>query len=120
MARVPSQWIEGYQQRGIDMSTVNRDRIYRWDREVLRYFNEHGTEKFRRLAIWDVDWSKLRNEQYPQESAKDLSDPRSKFDRLVHRWLEVSQRDFSLYANPWVGKKLVHNLVQKALCSLGW
>jgi glycosyltransferase involved in cell wall biosynthesis len=120
ISKVPSEWIEGYEKRGIDMSSVNRDGSYRWDREVLEYFKEHGTEKFKRLAIWDVDWSKLRNELYPEESVKGPLDPRSKFDKLVHKWLEFTQPDFSLYATPWMGRKLFHNCVQRALCSLGW
>jgi glycosyltransferase involved in cell wall biosynthesis len=120
VAKVPGEWIEGYQERGIDMSSVNRDGSYRWDREILKYFDEYGTERFRRLAIWDVDWSKLRDELYPRDPAKNLSDPRSKFDKLVHRWLESTQPDFSLYANPWIGRRLFHNFVQKALGSLGW
>jgi len=120
ISNVPREWVAGYQERGIDMSSVNREGSYRWDREVLHYFKEHGTKKFRRLAIWDVDWSKLRDELYPQESANNLSDPRSKFDKLVHRWLEFTQPDFSLYANPWIGRRILHNFVQKALGALGW
>jgi glycosyltransferase involved in cell wall biosynthesis len=120
IGKVPREWIEGYEERGIDMSSVNRERRYRWDREVLEYFKEHGTAKFRRLAIWDADWATLRDELCPQESTTRLSDPRSKFDKLVHRWLELSQPDFSLYATPWIGRRIFHNCVQKALGSLGW
>jgi len=120
IAQVPKEWIDGYEQRGIDMSSVNRDGSYRWDREVLEYFKEHGTEKFRRLAIWDVDWSKLRDELYPEESKMGSLDPRGKFDKLVHRWLESTQPDFSLYASPPLGRRFFHKCVQKVLCSLGW
>jgi len=120
IAKVPREWIEGYRQHGIDMSSVIRDGSYRWDREVLEYFKQHGTKKFKRLAIWDIDWSGLRDELYPGESLKDLSDPRGKFDKLVHKWLEVSQSDFSLYARPKRGRRLFHRIVQKALGSLGW
>jgi glycosyltransferase involved in cell wall biosynthesis len=120
IGKVPREWIEGYEERGIDMSSVNRDGRYRWDRAVLEYFKEHGTAKFKRLAIWDEDWAGLHNELYPQESANPLSDPRSTFDKLVHRWLRISQPCFSLYATPGIGRKLFHNCVQRALCSLGW
>jgi glycosyltransferase involved in cell wall biosynthesis len=120
IAKVPPEWITGYQQHGIDMSSVNCDGSYRWDREVLKYFDEYGTKEFKRLAIWDVDWPRLRDELYSRDSAKDLSDPRSKFDKFVHRWLEFTQPDFSLYANPWIGRRLFHNFVQRALGSLGW
>jgi glycosyltransferase involved in cell wall biosynthesis len=119
-AKVPREWIEGYEERGIDMSSVDRDASYRWDREVLEYFKEHGTKKFKRLAIWDVDWSALRDESYPGESLKDLSDPRSKFDKLVHRWLRFSQPDFSLYAHPKIIRRVFHEFVQRVLGLLGW
>jgi glycosyltransferase involved in cell wall biosynthesis len=118
--KVPKEWIDGYEQRGIDMSSVNRDASYRWDHEVLEYFRLHGAEKFKRLAIWDVDWAKLRDEFYPEESTKGRLDPRSKFDKLVHRWLESSQPNFSLYATPSLGSSVFHKCVEKVLCSLGW
>jgi glycosyltransferase involved in cell wall biosynthesis len=120
IAKVPKEWVDGYEQGGIDMSSVNRDASYRWDREVLEYFKEYGAHKFKRLAIWDADWSKLRDELYPGESANGQLDPRSKFDKLVHRWLEFTQPDFSLYATPGLGKRVLHGCVQKALGSLGW
>lgn len=120
IAKVPLEWIDGYRERGIDMSSVNRDVNYRWDREVLAYFKEYGTRKFKRLAIWNVEWSKLRDERYPEEFPQDLSDPRSKFDKFVHRWLEFSQPDFSLYASPKLGRRLFHKSVKKALGLLGW
>jgi glycosyltransferase involved in cell wall biosynthesis len=120
IAKVPREWIAGYQERGIDMSSVNRDVSYRWDHEVLAYFREHGTRKFKRLAIWNVDWSRLRDERYPGEFPQNLSDPRSKFDKFVHRWLEFSQPDFSLHACPKFGKRLFHKSVGKVLGLLGW
>jgi hypothetical protein len=119
-SRVPQEWIEGYEERGIDMSSVNRDGNYRWDREVLEYFKEYGAERFKRLAIWDTDWTKLRDELYPEESTKGPLDPRSKFDKFVHRWLESTQPDFSLYATPSRGRRFFNKCVQKALCSVGW
>jgi glycosyltransferase involved in cell wall biosynthesis len=120
IANVPREWIAGYQGRGIDMTSVNREGSYRWDREVLGYFKEHGTKKFKRLAIWNVDWSKLRDDLYPGEFPQDLSDPRSSFDKLVHRWLDFSQPDFSLYASPKRSRMFFHKCAKKALGLLGW
>jgi glycosyltransferase involved in cell wall biosynthesis len=118
--KVPREWIEGYEARGIDMSSVNRDGSYRWDREVLEYFKQYGAKKFRRLKIWDVDWTRLRDDLYPEESANGPLDPRSKFDKLVHRWLESTQPDFSLYATPPRHRMFFNKCVQKVLGSLGW
>jgi hypothetical protein len=120
IAKVPREWIQGYEDRGIDMSSVNRDGIYRWDREVLEYFREHGAKKFKRLAIWDADWTKLRDELYPEESTNGRLDPRSKFDKLVHQWLKSTQPDFALYASPSRGRRFFNSCVQRALGSMGW
>jgi len=120
IAKVPREWVQGYEERGIDMSSVIRDRTYRWDRDVLEYFRQHGARKFKRLKIWDADWTKLRDELYPEEACKGPIDPRSKFDKFVHRWLESTQPDFSLYANPSRSKRLFNKCVEKTLGLLGW
>lgn len=120
VAQVPWEWIEGYAEHGIDMTSVNRKGTYHWDREVLEHFKIYGPKKFRRLPIWDVDWVRLRNELFPGELLWDVSDPRSKFDKLVHKWLKMSQPDFSLYAQPKLGRRLFHKLVNKVFSVLGW
>jgi glycosyltransferase involved in cell wall biosynthesis len=120
IAKVPREWVEGYEARGIDMSSVNRDGTYRWDREVLDYFREHGAEKFKRLKIWDVDWDKLRDQLYPAEPKNGPLDPRNRFDKLVHRWLESTQPDFALYATPPRHRRFLNRCIEKTLGSLGW
>ena len=117
---IPGEWIQGYEERGIDMSSVHCDGIYRWDKEVLQYFEKYGLGEFRRLAIWDVDWGKIYHDAYPEEPAKAFTDPRSRFEKAVHRWLEATQPDFGHYANPPIGRRLAHRCVQKTLGLLGW
>jgi glycosyltransferase involved in cell wall biosynthesis len=117
---VPTEWIQGYEQSGIDMTTVNRQGHYRWDKEVLQFFDEHGTEKFRRLAIWDTDWSRLYSELYPDKRGELFSDPRSRFDKLVHRWLRGTQRYYCFHAKANYAQRLYHRSVRKALRPLGW
>lgn len=117
---IPREWIQGYEERGIDMSSVNCDGVYRWDTEVLQYFEKYGLGEFRRLAIWDVDWGKIYHDAYPQEPTKAFADPRSRLEKVVHRWLEATQHDFGHYANPSIGRRLAHRCVQKTLGLLGW
>jgi hypothetical protein len=117
---VPSEWIQGYEQHGIDISAVNRSGIYRWDKEVLQFFEKYGTARFRRLAIWDVDWSKLYKLHHPYEPRKDFREPRTQFIKLVHRWLEWTQPDFCHYATRSFHRRLIYWLAKKALGFLGW
>jgi hypothetical protein len=117
---VPREWIQGYEQRGIDMSTVHREGLYRWDREVLQYFEKYGTTKFKRLALWDVDWNKLYNDHYPHGPRKSFPDPRTRLTKFVHKWLKWTQPDFSLYAVQPRGRRLVYGPAHIALGWLGW
>ncbi len=119
---VPAEWIGGYEERGIDMRSVNREGSYRWDREVLEFFAEHGTGRFRRLAIWDADWSKLHDQLFPDQPKRVYGDPRSRLDKLAHRWLEHTQRRHCFHANDrsslW--RRLRDRLAEKALRIAGW
>jgi len=117
---VPREWIQEYERNGIDMSTVHREGVYRWDREVLQYFEKYGTARFKRLALWDVNWNKLYNDHHPHEPQKNFPDPRTRLTKLVHRWLKWTQPDFCHYAVQPFRRRLVYRLANKALGLLGW
>ena len=103
----------------LHQDSMNREN-YRWDKEVLELFAEHGTAKFKRLALWDADWNRLHEELYPDKPPKYFPDPRSRFDKLVHRWLRWTQRYYCFHATPNLGQKIHHRLVQKTLSRFGW
>ena len=118
---VPKEWIKGYEDRGIDMSSITRDSSYHWDKEVLRYFDQYGTARFRQLSLWDVDWSKIYHDHYPLEDTKSFPDPRSWLDKRVHRWLKATQPEFSAYGtNPGIVTAFSNKCITKALGLLGW
>jgi glycosyltransferase involved in cell wall biosynthesis len=117
---VPREWVQGYEERGIDISSVTRQGNYYWDKDLLQHFEKFGLEKFRRLAIWDVDWSKVHHDLYPQEPTKSFRDPRSRLDKLIHRWLASTQPDFSPHGTPNIFRRFFNKCVQKALGLMGW
>ena len=117
---LPRQWIQGYEEQGIDMSSVTRQPSYYWDREVLRFFEKYGTAKFKRLAVWDTNWDQIYRLLHSKDPEQPLADPRSAFDKLVQRWLKATQRDWSLGAPHRPGRKLAHKWVQRALRLIGW
>jgi hypothetical protein len=117
---VPQEWMLGYEQEGIDMTSVNREGTYRWDREVLQLFNEHGTARFKRLAVWNTDWDKLHDELYPEKPKTLYPDPRSRFDKVIQRWLRRTEPAFGYHATPGYGRRLYLRLVEKALGLFGW
>lgn len=56
----PSHWLDAYQKRDIDMTTIKTADSFWWDWEVLAWFAEHGLEPFQSLDIWNIDWERLR------------------------------------------------------------
>jgi hypothetical protein len=59
-----SEWIGNYEKNGIDMTSVKYESIYRWDAEVLKMLLEHGVDPFRRIDIWDIDWTSVYRALY--------------------------------------------------------
>jgi glycosyltransferase involved in cell wall biosynthesis len=60
--QIPPEWIAGWQDRGIDMLTVDDSGIHWQDLEVLSYFSKYGPERFWPDDIWDVDWEAMRQQ----------------------------------------------------------
>ena len=83
-------WFEFYEGQGIDMTTVLESGRYDWDRQVLEWMQEHGPRSFRRVDMWEVDWT-ARAEQWGMTDYA-VRDPRSPLDRLVLGWLRRTQR----------------------------
>jgi hypothetical protein len=88
---VQSEWLSGYEQRGIDMTSVRQDEVYWWDREILKFLAEDGANAFKREAIWDVDW--LERSRMMNSGLQDckFTDPRGFSDKLVQWWLKKTQ-----------------------------
>jgi hypothetical protein len=88
---LPREWLSGYEQQGIDVTSVCREGVFWWDRQILDLLGKHSPETFKREAIWDVDWSALSKKINPDGSSVDYYDPRSKFNQYVHQWLRKTQ-----------------------------
>jgi len=100
---VPGSWIKRYQEQGIDMTTVCRDRPYYWDKEVLKMLEAYGTRLFAKDQIWDVDWPLMAKRcGYSDEAASGFGDPRSIGRKIIHRYLRGTQ----LYSQSWFIRKI--------------
>jgi hypothetical protein len=61
LANSPADWLEGYTNRGLDVTSIGESSLYWWDIEVLRAFKTAGIKRFYPLDIWrEVDWEQLR------------------------------------------------------------
>lgn len=106
------EWISGYERRGIDMRSDEDLPFYSGDEEVLEMLTAHGPARFRRVDVWDVDWRRIASEAGSDVDPSELNDPRSRWDKALHRWLaETQRRD----PDRWTTR-----LIQRALAPLGW
>jgi hypothetical protein len=87
---IPKEWIDEYKKLNIDILNVNFETKLWWDDKVLEFFEIYGTDRFRKLYIWDVSWEK-KSKIWGKENIKLYKDPRTLIDRIVQFWLLKSQ-----------------------------
>lgn len=86
---LPSQWLEAYKQKGIDMSDLRKQALYWYDVEVLRFFEKFGEKAFKHFNVWAVDWEAKRK---LAQSAKEhglpvypIINPQPWYDRFFYK-----------------------------------
>ena len=109
--QLKDEWFSGYIKSGIDIREMNIDGKYRWDRLVLDALVQHGPAHFRKLDIWDVNWEDAARDHGVAVPASRLADPRSRLDKLILRFLRLTQ--------PYMSNPLVR-ACQQLLRPLGW
>jgi hypothetical protein len=90
---IDPKWFDEYKRRGIDFQALRSEPITWWDSEVLAMLEQHGPDQFRKIDIWDKDWNSVA-EQLGRPK-RDLSDPRSPFEKAAHRMLRATQKNRS-------------------------
>ena len=83
------EWLAGYDRAGIDFRSLVCEPVTWWDRELVQMLRTHGPEYFRRVAIWNQDWNDVARRVGTNGGA--LGDPRSAFEKFVHRLLASTQ-----------------------------
>jgi glycosyltransferase involved in cell wall biosynthesis len=95
---MPSEWIDGYACRGVDITSVIRQGGNLWDEQVFHFLSEYGAEKFSDIQIWLNDWvTYARKVGHP--NPEQFRDPRSWWQRKFHSYLFKTQ---SKHHHRWV------------------
>ena len=79
-----NEWFKRYTQAGIDMFSVKKDAVYRWDKEVEAYFQKYGKKRFAMLDIWE-------NTDGTSRDNREGGDCRTFFQKGLHRYLRLTQ-----------------------------
>jgi glycosyltransferase involved in cell wall biosynthesis len=101
--------LSGYEKRGIDMTSLYRESLSWRDREIIEWLFKYGTKKFKKLDIWDVNWSEISHHFSLMDG--DYSDPRSWLDKFIHFYLSKTQPH---------KRKLFIRAIDKLLYLTGW
>ena len=72
------EWFDWYEKKGIDMFSINQEKIYHWDKQVEAYFEKYTPQYFALLDIW-------------QNASVRFPDPRNFMQKKLHRYLLLSQ-----------------------------
>jgi hypothetical protein len=97
---------------GKDYGEITMNDLYWWDREILNWMSKYGSNKFKRLDIWnDIDWQKLAHHLMPHYETKMFIDPRTWIDKVVFAWLSSTQK---------IHQRLLIRVIDKALVLLNW
>lgn len=110
MRPVRPEWIDGYRDAGIDVTSVEIEGTYRWDPLVLDMLIEHGAAPFRKLDVWDVDWKRIAIET-GRDPSRVPADPRRATDHVVFKYLRRTQGRSARF--PWFQ-------VDRLLRLVGW
>jgi hypothetical protein len=107
---IPESWLQAYLDKGIDMTSVSRPGAYWWDIEVLKLLEKHGTQTFKKENIWKASWKDIASSlDYPKPEK--YADPRSLFDKVIHKWLSKTQS---------MQRRIDVYVIQAALKLIGW
>lgn len=91
---IPESWHDDYLKYNIDIFILKKDKKYWYDEQTLLLFEKHGTKKFNKIVIWDVNWNKIAsNWNYNHLKIKKSENI---VDYIVHKWLEYSQNKLYL------------------------
>lgn len=110
LKKLPHWWIDKYKQHGVDITiTQTQDKMY-WEQVVLDYMQEFGTEYFRHLNIWDVDWCAIAR-KWNYNAPERFRNPQTLADKLLIYYLRISQ---SFYRPESKGiKRIPYRIVKK-------
>lgn len=109
LKELPVRWLDYYKEYGINLKEVIKDNIYYWDKVVLDYLLKYNSKFFAKESIWDIDWSMLAkglNFKYGNKS--DFKDPRTLFQKLVHKWLKKTQKNYPSFYVRFIDKILIN------------
>ena len=82
-----------------------------WHRRILELMRQYGTDTFRRVDIWDVDWGVEAARLGVDFAEGSLSDPRTPVDRAALRYLGFAQPRRA---------SMVVRAVSRSLTVVGW
>lgn len=113
---VRSEWLKGYE--WLNQYRAIREisgKCYWYDEEVLNLFDKYGTDRFRKINIWDIDWKKKADSVGRKGN---YEDPRSSYEIWVHKFIEKYREELKLKKNLPI--KLANLFAGTALRTLGW
>jgi Glycosyl transferase family 2 len=108
--RVEPEWSRDYEAARVDIWSSAGVSPIQWNTEVLRLFRTHGVGRFSKLDVFGGWWKGIVSDEVEVTPCWPY-DPRTAFERRIHRWLRETQTRSH--------ERGVRSL-QRSLIPLGW
>jgi hypothetical protein len=92
---IPEDWIEKYMELGINILSVIKEESNWFENQTFDLLDKYGSVFFKKIYIWDIDWSERAKINNRQNDFKYL-DPRSIFEKVIFLWLKSTQSKLNI------------------------
>jgi glycosyltransferase involved in cell wall biosynthesis len=92
---IPKDWIEKYMELGINILSVIKEESNWFENQTFDLLDKYGSVFFKKIYIWDIDWSERAKLNNRQNDFKYL-DPRSIFEKVIFLWLKSTQSKLNI------------------------
>lgn len=106
---IPKEWFQGYIDINIDLTSVNVDNLYYWERDILDYLLKYGLDYFKYIDIWDIKWEKIA-EKWGFENVELFIMKKDIFMKILKIYLQKTQK---IYNNKFI--KIIDYLLKNIL-----
>lgn len=88
------EWFEGWEKKGIDISSIENHKINYFDLSVIEKFDKYGTDKFKYQDIWNIDWNELitfsKNNNLLSKNIIFTNPKKKLMIRLYHAYMRIT------------------------------
>lgn len=102
---IPKNWIEQYRNLNINILEVIKERKNWFDEKTLDLMDKHGTDYFKKLIIWNINWKK-KAKLFERKKPSKYKDPRGMLEKIIQWWIWKTKSSYIKKINAKIERKI--------------